>query len=187
MTTSNSVSSLYQNLLGSAWGELPGSVRSAHLAGVERRGYFRVTHRAGRIAGHLIRWSKLPAANNQAQVVLRIHEEDAGQVWERRFGSDTFSTFQWADAGCLVEYFQCWELSFELQVMGRALLYKQCGARFCFGPIRVRVPSAFAPHVSAIERDQDLNRVDVRVAVKLPLIGTLITYEGHLEVEDPQS
>jgi hypothetical protein len=45
------------------------------------------------------------------------------------------------------------------------------------------MPRAFAPFVSAKETNGGRNQVLVSVFVTLPIIGLLISYEGHLNVE----
>lgn len=184
MIASSAPCDLYPRILGEAWEELAGAVRSAHLVGGEKRGRFRVTHGKSFVARRLIRWSRLPHDDDNAQVVLRIRADGNHQRWERRFGADAFTTVQWATDGCLVERFDCWELRFALRVKDRALVYEQCGARLCLGSIRVPVPLTCSPRVQAREEADGTDRVHVHVTVTLPCLGLLIAYEGHLGVED---
>ena len=120
-------------------------------------------------------------------MALRIHADGQRQRWERRFGADAFTTVQWAVGRRLVERIDCWELHFVLRVVDGALVYEQCGARFCLGPIRVPVPLACAPQVRAIEEADGPTRVNVRVTVNLPLLGLLIAYDGYVDVEEVKS
>lgn len=183
MIASTATCDLYPQILGEAWGELAGSVRSAHMVGGEKRGRFRVTHGKSYLARRLICWSQLPRDDKNAQVVLRIRDDGNAQRWERRFGADAFTTVQWTTSGCLVERFDCWELRFTLRVIDRTLVYEQCGARLCVGPIRMPVPLACAPHVQAREEGDGPNRVNINVTVMLPFFGLLIAYDGYLDVE----
>ena len=178
---------LYPGILGESWRELADSVRRAHAVDREQRGRFRVSHGKRCGAPHLIRWSRLPREDSDAPVALRIHADGHRQRWERSFGADAFTTIQWAVGRRLVERIDYWEIHFALRVVDRALVYEQCGARLCLGPIRVPVPLAFAPQVRAIEEADGPTRVNVRVTVNLPLFGLLIEYDGYLDVEEVQS
>jgi hypothetical protein len=117
---------------------------------------------------------------------LRIATEGSGQRWERHFDDETFTTKQWADGGgSLVERFGAWELCFNLRVEEEALRYVQRDARLCLGTFRLRVPLAWAPLVSAKETGDGPERVLVAVTVTLPVVGSLIAYDGHLDVGGP--
>jgi len=118
-------------------------------------------------------------------VRLRIASEGSGQRWERHFDDETFTTKQWADGGRLVERFGTWELCFDLRVEAEALRYVQRGARLCLGKFRLRVPPAWAPLVSAKETGDGTERVLVTVTVTLPVVGSLIAYDGYLDVGGP--
>ena len=184
---SNGHGDLYPRILGEAWKDLPGSIRSGHAVGVEKRGRFRVTHGRNYIARQMARWSNLPPQDDSAPVVLQIHAENDSQRWDRRFGTHGFTTLQWADGGRLVERFDGWELHFALRVNGQTLVYEQCAARLCLGSMCFPVPLIFAPRVQATEESAGPNRVHVRVTVTLPLLGLLIAYDGHLEVGELES
>lgn len=184
MIASGAPCDFYPQILGDAWWKLPGAVRSAHVVGGEKRGRFRVTHGKGYIARWLIGWSQLPQDDDNVQVVLKLFADGERQRWERRFGADDFTTTQWAANGCLVERFGCWELRFALRVIDGALVYEQCGARVCIGPIRVPVPLVCAPRVRAREEADGSDRVHVHVSVTLPCLGLLIAYDGHLGEEE---
>jgi len=119
-------------------------------------------------------------------VLLRIDSERSGQRWERHFDDETFTTKQWADgSGRLVERFGAWELCFDLRVEEQSLRYVQRGARLWLGTFRLRVPLAWAPLVSAKETGDGPERVLVTVNITLPLVGSLIAYDGHLDVGGP--
>jgi hypothetical protein len=119
-------------------------------------------------------------------VGLRIASEGSGQRWERRFDDETLTTTQWADSGGgLVERFGAWELCFDLRAEEKALRYVQRGARLCLGAFRLPVPLAWGPLVSAKETGDGPQRVFVTVTVTLPVVGSLITYDGYLDVGGP--
>jgi hypothetical protein len=147
-------------------------------------GRFRVKHGTGFFTKRLARLARLPGDSEHADVVLRIQSDQGREKWDRQFGADQFTTMQWSSEGCLVERIGAWELRFKLRVSGGALIYEQCAARLCLGTLSLPVPPAFAPRVSAREEARGTNRVRVQVLVSLPVFGPLITYDGHLHVEE---
>jgi len=179
-------SDLYPRVLGNAWWTLAEPLRRAHAVGRDKCGCFRVSHGTGWLARRLVGWSRLPRVSSGAKTRLRIVREGAGQRWERDFDGDAFTTRQWAEGeGCLVERFGAWELCFNLCVDEETLRYVQCGARLCIGAFRLPLPLACAPLVSATETCDGPERVLVAVTVRLPVVGMLVSYEGHLDVGGP--
>jgi len=177
---------LYPRVVGDAWWTLAEPLRRAHTVGGDKCGFFRVSHGTGWLVRRLVARSGLPRASSRAKTRLRIVTEGAGQRWEREFDDEAFTTRQWAEGdGCLVERFGAWELCFNLRVDEQTLRYVQCGARLCFGTFRLPLPLNWAPLVSATETCDGPERVLVAVTVTLPLMGMLVSYEGHLDVGGP--
>jgi hypothetical protein len=175
-------SELYPQVLGNIWWRLHESIRSAHSIGTEIRGSFCISHGERRLAKLLARWSHLPQSKVSADTRLRILPESTGERWERRFDDAAFTTRQWQDGELLVERFREWEMYFKLREENGGLYYDQCAARLCLGALRLPLPRFCAPAVQAKETFDGVSRVLVSVTVKLPLVGILISYEGHLDV-----
>jgi len=57
-------------------------------------------------------------------------------------------------------------------------------AAVLFGPVRLRIPAAWAPQVEAREDPAGPTRINVAVRVVLPGIGQLIAYDGLVDIED---
>lgn len=186
MISSTIPQGLYPRILGESWYDLAETVRSAHTVGTERRGCFQVTHGGNFIARMLIRLSRLPQNSDSTEVTLNIHPHRDGEQWKRRFGTDEFTTIQRASSGYLVESFGNWDLRFSLRVSDAALVYDQSAARLRLGPLRLPVPLACAPCVRARETANGPGQVRVHVTVTLPCLGPLISYDGHLGVNDPK-
>jgi hypothetical protein len=177
-------SELYSQLLGKDWLALAENIRCAHSVGAELHGVFRISLGAGWVVKQLVCWSDLPPAAEAADTHLKIFSEDAGERWERRFDDKSFTTRQWKGKdGFLVERFGKWELHFKLYVKEGNLFYDQSGARLCLGALRIPMPLACAPRVSAKEMRDGVARVLVSVTVTLPLVGQLISYDGYLNVK----
>lgn len=162
-------------------------VRRVHAVGNEKRGCFRISHGANWLGRWLAHWSRLPRPAEAADTRLRIVHDGTAQRWERDFSGETFTTRQWAEDGRrLVERFGVWELCFDLEVEQATLRYVQCAARLCVGTRRLSLPMACAPVVAATEAGNGPAQVCVAVTVTLPLVGLLISYEGHLDVGEPR-
>jgi hypothetical protein len=176
-------SELYPQVLGKNWLTLHESVRCAHSIGAEMHGSFRISYGERRLAKLLARWSHLPQSAVSADTRLKILPEFAGERWERKFDGDLFTTRQWEEGGLLVERFRAWEMYFKLSEENGSLYYDQCAAKLCLGVFRLPIPRVCAPTVYAREISDGQSRVLVSVTVKLPLVGILISYEGHLDVK----
>ena len=176
-------SELYREVLGKDWLALTENIRLAHSVGREMNGTFRIAYGTGWLAKQLARRSPLPCAAAAADTRLTIFADDDGERWERRFDGAAFTTRQWQGRhGQLVERFGEWELHFKLRVEAGNLFYQPSGARLCLGAWHIPMPLACAPNVFAKEMSDGVARVLVSVRVTLPLVGLLITYEGHLNV-----
>jgi hypothetical protein len=175
-------SELYPRVLGENWLRLHESIRCAHSIGAEMRGSFRISYGERRLAKLLARWSHLPQNAASADTRLKILPEFTGERWERRFDGDIFTTRQWQEGGLLVERFREWEMYFKLREENGSLYYDQCAAKLCLGVLRLPIPRVCAPTVYATETPGGQSRVLVSVTVKLPLVGILISYQGHLDV-----
>lgn len=176
-------SKLYENLLGDAWPQLAGPVRAAHRSTSEARGVFSIKVGNNRLARLLARYSDLPKSGNEVETLLHIETLRGIEHWQRDFNGHVLTTRQWASKdGLLIESFNGWELGFVLAEEDGALIYRQCRAYLCFGTLRVRIPLALAPRVHA--REHSVGRdTAVEVNVALPLIGTLIAYNGELRTQ----
>ena len=89
--------------------------------------------------------------------------------------------------GTISERFGIVECRFACERSGLTTEYRQTGAAIALGARRIPLPPACRPRVTARETalDESRRRVDVRIAV--PLIGTLLTYGGTIEIEEVTS
>lgn len=180
---------LYRRILGTSWLELAVAVRRAHLnpgeVSLRGAGSFQVRHGAGLLARLLTWLLRMPPATGAAKTRLVVTPLGRGERWERSF-DDRFlvTTQREAREGGLIERFGPLELRFRLEVMGGALLYRQAGAALRLGALNVPLPRWMAPCVEAREEPAALDLTHVLVAVAVPVIGHLISYEGHIERQE---
>ena len=178
---------LYAGLLGSAWLDLADPVRAAHAAEatLRARGRLRIAHGRSQAArGHA--WLlRLPRASEAAEARLVVTRDAGGEQWRRTFGDRRLDTRQYvAGNGHLAERFGLLEFRFRLAASEGSLLIRQVDAALMCGPVRVRIPSAWAPSVDAREDPAGARRIQVHVRVVLPAVGPVLTYDGAIDIED---
>jgi len=175
---------LYRRLLGASWDELPAVLRRLHGESVPVRaaGTMRVRHGENGLARMLARLARLPAAGEAVDVRLDVIPEGDGEAWRRSFRGRPLVSFQWGGPhGLLVERIGLLEARFRLEVVGGALLYHPAGAAVCLGPLRLPLPSWWAPRISARERPLDgCDGAGVAVEVRAPVLGLLVAYDGTI-------
>lgn len=179
---------LYERLLGEAWGELDEPVRRLHTRGSGPCGEGAFKVRGGNfIARVLARLAGLPSSGEGVRVCLSVTIlEGVGERWHRTFEARAIDTMQReGTGGLLAERAGPLELLFQLSEERGSLVYKQTGAAFRIGSLRVPLPRLFAPRVEARERGADDGQsVEVRVSSSAPFLGRVLSYEGRLNVTD---
>ena len=181
--------SLYGSLLGTAWLDLHPSVRHFHQGGttVEGTGRFRICRGNTVLARLLAGLFRLPAAAASCPTRLVILPDADGETWLRTFGEHRLVSRQRAFSGTLMaERFGLLELRFRLHVVEGGIVYQQVGVALFLGLCRVRVPRWMAPHVMAREMPaaDDSPETSVRVQVRVPVAGDLLSYAGSMACED---
>lgn len=179
---------LYQRLLGPAWEELAEPVRWFHSATdkVVGVGLFNVRSGEGLLAG-LLRWLlRLPGPGEDVPTRLVIARDSHREIWQRRFGDETFITHQSQYGPDLVaERYRCLEFRFRLNVVARALFFHQAGAAIRLGSLVVPLPHWLVPQVAArAGAGADPARMWVGVRITAPLVGLLVAYEGTVVREE---
>ena len=176
---------LYERLTGAAWRRVAAPIQSVHAARpTDAHGRFRIDHGRHMLARLLVRILQLPAQGVDVDTRLRITACGNGEHWLRTFNGHRLETRQFAtDDSALAEQFGILELRFRLETSGDSLVYVQHQAALVFGPVRLTLPAVCAPRVDAREDPAGADAVDVDVHVTLPAIGTLITYQGRIDVD----
>jgi hypothetical protein len=177
---------LYQRLLGDAWVNVAAPIQSIHTTdgSVLGRGRFRIDHGPHLAARLIARILQLPEPGASVDTTLAITAGNDGEDWLRTFDGHPLQTRQFAtDDRELAERFRVFEIRFRIEGSRGSLFYIQRRAAVVMGPVRVPLPAALAPHVEAREDPAGPATIEVRVRVSLPALGTLIAYQGLIEVE----
>jgi hypothetical protein len=178
---------LYARLLGSSWLQIAEPIRSAHASGctVRARGRLRISHGRSGVARFLARLLRLPRASDAAETRLVITSGAEGERWLRTFDDRRVDTRQYQAGQCeLAERIGVLEFRFRLEASEGSLLFRQVEVAFLCGPVRLRLPAAWAPSVEAREDPAGPHQIYVHVRVVLPTLGPLLTYDGTIDIED---
>ena len=178
---------LYARLLGSSWLQVGEPIRLAHASRstVHARGRLRIAHGHSHAARFLARLLRLPRAGDAVATRLVITSGADGERWFRTFDDRRVDTRQYQTGDCeLAERIGFLEFRFRLETSEGSLLFRQLEAAFQCGPIRLRLPAAWAPSVEAREDPAGPRQMRVHVRVALPLLGPVLTYDGTIDIED---
>lgn len=180
---------LYARVLGASWADLAEAVRRLHggADSARREGTFRIRHGRGLLCRLIARTLGLPASSETARAQLIVEPLVDGERWVRSFDGRLFISTQWEVApGVLGERVGPMEFEFRLRVLNGALVYEQVTAALSAGPLRLPLPARLAPRVAARETPAGPTRVQVQVTVSAPGCGQVLSYEGLVEVGEPQ-
>lgn len=168
---------LYRRLLGDRFTELHPCLQDFHgnPTGGSGHGQFRVRHPAGWLTGRLAALLGLPPAGNQVPLSLRVRTDGDAERWVRRFGTHSLCSVQWQQGGLLVERAGAIRFGLEVSLAGAGMRFRTRRVWFLGVPLlRVLAPSVEADVVP------DEQGWTIRVEVRLPLLGPLLQYEGHV-------
>jgi len=180
-------SPLYVRVIGDAWAQMAEPIRLAHASHSIIRGSGRLRVEDGRhfLARILARMLRLPRPTAAVETQLLVTVGPECEHWQRTFNGRHLKTRQYeSNPSELSEQFGVLEFRFRLDASGGNLLYVQREAAVLFGPVRLRIPAAWAPRVEAREDPAGPTRIKVAVRVVLPGIGQLIAYDGFVDIED---
>jgi len=180
---------LYERVAGNSWARLADPIRCLHATTSVSRahGHLRVEHGQHPIARFLARALRLPPRNIAADTRLTISARADCEHWERAFDDACVQTvLRQSATGELAERFGVVEFRFRLAVSDGSLLYVQRQAAFVCGRVRLAIPSSCAPRVEAREDPAGGTRIQIEVRVMLPVIGSLISYAGVIDVKETQ-
>jgi hypothetical protein len=172
--------------MGDAWPRIAPAIRSMHGSqdSLRVRGRFRIDHGSHVLARILARLLRLPLAGAVVVTKLDVVSRADGERWLRTFDGHRLETLQFAGDGSeLVERLGVLEFRFRLERSEESLVYVQRTAAIVLGFLRVPLAEALAPRVQAREDPAGASAIDVHVRVTLPAVGTLIAYDGIIEVE----
>ena len=172
--------SLYRRVLGAAYGRQSRAGQALHDAGPSHwKGRCTVTG-AQTLPGRLVAWMfQLPAATDDAPVVVEFSASGTGELWTRRIGGRVMRSRQFIGtrrpAGWIVERFGILDFDLLVHVADERLTLLMRGMR-CRG---LPLPRALWPMIEATESEEE-GRFCFDVQIGLPLVGWLVRYRGWL-------
>lgn len=168
---------LFEQVLGSAFGQLPQQVRALHsLRGRQRwSGQGEVLRGSHWLVGPCAWLARLPPTAT-VPVSVEFVIDAGGERWHRRFGPARMNSRLWQRDGRLMEQLGAVRFRFGLQVVDGQIQW-QVQRVWAFG--LVPLPARWFTRVHCREREHG-GRYEFLVEVSLPLVGRLIRYEGWL-------
>jgi hypothetical protein len=177
-------SGLYPRLLGDSWFRLDDGIRRLHgsILPVKAQGVFRVRQGKNWLAGTLARLAHLPTAGEAVDVQLLVTPWNDGQEWRRTFaGRPLVSQHFERPRGRLAERWGFVEMRFRLEVDKGGLIYQTTSSALCLGSLRIRLPRWLSPIVMASDMPVgNKGEIAVSVKVQIPVVGSVIAYDGKL-------
>jgi len=176
---------LFQQVLGSAWTELPEPVRDLHAVTVDARFSGRASVKRGKtLLTRLVGWfAGFPNASIDVPVTVSISHNVDGEFWQRDFGGSTFSsemsTSDGPLAALLCERFGPARFGMAL-VAERDVLHYVSRRWTFFG---LPMPKWLMPNGEMYETVVN-GKFVFHVEISLPLIGHVVTYDGWLKKID---
>ena len=172
---------LYGRILGDAWRELPAKIRDMHdirdRAAAEGRA--RVERGRGILARLACAIIGFPRSNPDTSIGVQFDETNGVETWTRSFGSDRFSSRQFAGRGrserLLCERFGALTFAMALVVSDErlSLVLRRWSI---FG---LPLPMWLCPRSESYESAEQ-ERFNFHVRISHPLTGLIIRYDGWL-------
>lgn len=171
---------LYPGLLGDAWKGLPAQIRAMHEGATAAEGHARV-ERGESLLSRLTAWLVgFPTAAADIPVKVRFDIDDDGETWTRTFGSERFSSRQFAGDSrserLLCERFG--PLTFAMALVAGENRLSLVLRRWSF--LGLPLPMWLCPRSTSYETVED-GRFRFHVDISHPLAGLIVRYRGWLE------
>lgn len=170
---------VFETCLGAAFSTLPLPVQAVHQVFGPScwEGRASVT-RGASIWGQMIAaLFRFPPATDDIAVTVTMIPQDGGELWQRRFGDQTFVSFLKMEGGQMTERFGPLTFTLGLHVADGQLHFPVLAGRM--GPLPL--PRFLLPRSVAREYEAE-GRFHFDVALHVPLTGGLLVhYQGWLE------
>lgn len=175
------IPTLFQSLIGAPFYGLPPAVRALHgVRGGARYVGVATVQRARNPLAAVCGWvAGLPPAKRDVPVTVDFECAPGAETWSRRFGAVPMRSRLQAKGRLLDERLGALRFRFSLHVFDAAIHWRVERVRvFGFVPLPARAFSRVRCRESEVD-----GRYTFEVEAKLPLVGTLIRYDGWLEAE----
>lgn len=172
---------LFPMLLGNEWGALDEPVRRMHgdAPHLHARGEADIRGATNIPARLLRRIVGLPAPGTQRQLDFSIQREGTREVWKRNFSGSMMHSVLTSNDSRLRERLGPLTFLFDLRRDGDAIDWKFRSARL----LGIPLPRWISGNVLSRSGSR-AGRYAFDVDVRMPLVGTLVSYRGWLEIID---
>lgn len=174
--------SIYRQLLGPAFNDLPPRLQELHDSRQIRKwtGSAKVRRGRGVLARIVSAFLGFPAAGTEVPVSVAFSPEKGVERWERNFGGKTFSSTQSQGTGkdqyLLIERFGIISVALALVFDADRLYVIPRKWRF----LGIPLPNFLLPNGSSFEAEKQ-GQFCFDVDISVPLIGLIVAYSGTLE------
>jgi hypothetical protein len=170
---------LYRQALGADFLRLPEPLQQFHsLQGHhELSGWVEVTAPASFGARVLARCLGAPLEATQGPLRFEVESRPGSERWVRRFPGKTMESHLTRTGALLVERLGAARLAMALQAHPDKLEMQLVGLRF----LAVPCPRWLLPTIVA-EEVASAGRLHFRVQASIPLLGTVASYRGHIDL-----
>ena len=178
----NDGSTIYRDVLGSAFDQLPARVRELHEGSGQRHwiGSAAVRRGKGLVARLLCTLIGFPDAAEKVPATVTFAPAPNGERWTRTIGGKKFESLQSAGTGqdqyLLIERFGAAVFSLALVREGKRLLF--IPRRWSI--FRVPMPRHLLPNGECFETEID-GKFIFDITIQAPLVGLIVAYRGTLE------
>lgn len=176
------IQGVFPLLLGNAFKHLPPTVKATHQVQQQQTlaGHANVQRGTGLWANSIATLFGFPKASPDIAVSVQMQQHDGSEAWNRRFGTQRFTSTLAAGTGplqwLLIERFGPLRFHIALVVSEKRLHWVVRSATF----LGLRLPRFLVPGGNSYEYESQ-GRFHFHVEVCLPLIGLIVRYQGWLE------
>ncbi len=168
---------LYRTLLGNQFDALPAQVRAFHDPDGVTVWKGRARVRRGAWMARLVCMLFRFPPEGDVPLSLTITPLEDGERWDRNFGGRVMSTVQFARDGWLIEHLGPVRIHMRPVIDGNRFSVRP--ERWCL--LGVPLPKVLMPTSENAETDED-GTFHFDVSISAPLIGSIVSYRGYLEV-----
>jgi hypothetical protein len=176
--------SLYEHVLGPSYAALPPALLRFHrLTGhTVLHGWVETEAPGSALARLLARCLGTPLRGGSGALRFELDASPHAECWTRHFPTQTMTSRMRLVAGKIEEKLGAARLTFGLSVVEGELKMRLERLRF----LGIPCPRWLMPEVVAEESGSE-NKLHFRVAARLPLLGTVASYRGHLDLGEAPS
>lgn len=174
-----SAASMYEQVMGESFARLPPALQRFHtLAGSHRLHGWVDTDAPSTAAARLLALCLgTPREATSGPIRFQLDATPTAETWTRHFPSQTMTSHMRLDARRIVEQLGAARLTFALCEAEGRLQMRLIGLRF----LGVPCPRWLIPRIVA-EETGDADRLHFHVQASVPLVGTVASYRGHLDI-----